>query len=348
MNNADADSNSAESALRRYGIGRASLTRLNIGLINRTWLVNADKTKYILQQVNSMFGEEVHEDIDVVTRHLHDQGLATPRLLHTTDNQRCIRQGDKLWRLYTHLDGITCNTVTEPALAYEAGAVLARFHRALLDLDYQFKNRRSGVHDTARHLFNLRTALQARQGHPRYMDVQPLALEILEHAGRLPVLPDLAPRKVHGDPKINNCLFSRETHTGLCMLDFDTLSDMVLPLELGDAMRSWCNPAGENAGDASFSVDNFRAALEGYGGIAREFISPEEWNSILPATQIIYVELASRFCADALNEDFFSWDSERFASHSEHSQVRATSQLNACKSLDRQLRDAERILAAGY
>ena len=127
------------------------------------------------------------------------------------------------------------------------------------------------------------------------------------------------------------------------MLDFDTLSNMALPLELGDAMRSWCNPVGENSTDTTFSMENYGAGLQGYISCAPEFITEEEWASILPATQIIYVELAARFCADALCEDYFSWDSNRFASHSEHSQMRAISQLNAYKSLKAQIHDAEKI-----
>jgi hypothetical protein len=130
------------------------------------------------------------------------------------------------------------------------------------------------------------------------------------------------------------------------MVDFDTLGDMVLPLELGDAMRSWCNPAGENVEATLFSLEIFRTGLEGYAGAAKDFITETEWNSILPATRIIYTELAARFCADALNEDFFGWDSKRYPSHSVHSQVRALSQLNACKSLTGQLSEAGRILAA--
>jgi Ser/Thr protein kinase RdoA (MazF antagonist) len=345
MNSRDAGVDGTAEALHRYGITPVSITPLNVGLINRTWLVADQKSKYILQLVNPMFSAEVHEDIATVTRHLHAKGVTTPRLLTTADNHYYVRVDTRLWRMYNYLEGVTYNTLDDPGLAYEAGLALGRFHKALLDLDYRFKNRRPGVHDTPRHLNILRKALDSNQDHPRYKDVLPLGREILEQAGHLPALPHLETRKVHGDPKINNVLFDKSTLKAVCMVDFDTLGDMVLPLELGDAMRSWCNPAGENTEETRFSLDIFRAGLKGYAESAKDFITETEWNSILPATRIIYIELASRFCADALNEDFFGWDSERYPSHSVHSQVRAVSQLNAGKSLEAQIKQAERILA---
>jgi Ser/Thr protein kinase RdoA (MazF antagonist) len=235
------------------------------------------------------------------------------------------------------------NSVSTPDTAFEAGKLLAGFHRALLDMDYLFHNQRSGVHDTNRHLQLLRNTLQNQSHHPRYRIILPLATEILDAASRLTPLPELNLRKVHGDPKINNFLFDTNTNQGVCMLDFDTLGNMALPLELGDAMRSWCNPAGENSEQASFSTEYFSAGLQGYASVAADFISKTEWNSIIPATELIYIELAARFCADALNENYFSWDNRRFESHSEHSRIRALSQLNAYKSLIAQSGDTRRI-----
>ena len=40
----------------------------------------------------------------------------------------------------------------------------------------------------------------------------------------------------------------------------------------------------------------------------------------------ISLELAARFCADALNERYFGWDAERFAGRGEHNLHRAHGQ----------------------
>jgi len=330
--------------LQQYGITQPLITPIATGLINQTWLIVEADRKYTLQCVNPMFTAEIHQDIATVTAHLAGKGVLTPRLVNTADKRLYIQQCGHLWRLYNYLEGTTFSQVEHPATAFEAGALLARFHAGLLDLDYQFKNARFGIHDTNKHLQTLSTALQTRQNHVRFDEILPLATEIMAIAETLPELPVLPARKVHGDPKINNFLFDPLTGKGLCLLDLDTLGNMALPLELGDAMRSWCNPAGENSQNAFFSLDNFRAGLEGYASHANEFILTEEWQAILTATQTIYIELAARFCADALIESFFSWDPTRFTSHSEHNQIRASSQLQAFKSLRLQLREAEQIV----
>ena len=53
------------------------------------------------------------------------------------------------------------------------------------------------------------------------------------------------------------------------MVDFDTLNKMPVYLELGDALRSWCNPSGEDTADGYFSMAHCRAALNGYARHAR-------------------------------------------------------------------------------
>jgi Ser/Thr protein kinase RdoA (MazF antagonist) len=169
--------------------------------------------------------------------------------------------------------------------------------------------------------------------------VEPLAKLILAAADRLDPLPDVPERIVHGDPKVNNILFTPDRTRAICLIDLDTLTPMRLPLELGDAFRSWCNPAGEDRSRAWFSLELFEAAIGGYAAEAAGSVTPAEWRSIVTATETLYVELAARFCADALNESYFGWNAREFPSRSEHNQVRAESQLNAARSLADQ-RDA--------
>ena len=123
---------------------------------------------------------------------------------------------------------------------------------------------------------------------------------------------------------------------------------MPLPLELGDAMRSWCNPASEDDSYGEFSASLFRHAMEGYADVARGWIEPAESSAIVDATRTILVELAARFCADALNESYFGWNPERFASRTEHNQVRAAGQLTVSESLVAQRRDLDAIISAAF
>ena len=65
-------------------------------------------------------------------------------------------------------------------------------------------------------------------------------------------------------------------------------------------------------------------------------LTEAERASLLDGLERICLELASRFCADALRESYFGWDAERFPSHGYHNLVRARGQLD----LHRQVRAA--------
>ena len=321
------------TTLAAWNLAGCQIAPLGSGLINHTWLVSRGADRYVLQQLNPIFPAAINDDIQVVTAHLRSRGLAAPALLPTTAGRLWVEDGGRVFRLMTHMDGVSRERLGGPAEAREAGALLARFHWALADLQHEFRNQRHGVHNTPRHLANLRQALVDHATHRDFAAIRPLAEDILQLAAALPPLPAVPERIVHGDPKTNNLLFEIATGRALCFIDLDTLGRMPLPLELGDAFRSWCNPAGEDQRESAFALDLFGAAVRGYAEAAADWITPDESGAIVSATLTIYVELAARFCADALRESYFGWDAQRFPTRSAHNQVRVVSQLNAARAL---------------
>ena len=322
------------SALAAYALSPAHIRPLSTGLINKTWRVTEHNGRdYILQQVNRNFAPEANLDIDFVTRHLEQSGLLTPRLLPDRHGMVYHRQDGRIWRLFNHIRGNTHERLEQPQLAEAAGVLLGRVHNALATLDYELQKPLSLTHDTPRHSAHLQHTLANRRSHARYATLKPLGEAILARLRQQPAWPASSARMVHGDPKISNFIFSEDDRSARCMVDFDTLNRMPVCMELGDALRSWCNPAGEDAANGRFSLPHCQAALRGYARHAGALLRPEEWRAIPAATLTIYLELAARFCADALNEDYFSWNPERFGSHSEHSEIRARGQLSAADSL---------------
>lgn len=318
-----------------FDLDAASLEPVTSGHINLTWMgTRHDGTHAVLQRVNPIFPPTVHADIEAVTRHLQAKGLATPRLIPTRGGRLWVGQHGEVWRLQTRIEGVAHETVDSALAAREVGSLLGRFHAALADLEHEPSSERSGVHDLARHLGVLDEALEAHRTHAAWPAVSALAETIAAHAAELPPLPDSPPRFVHGDPKISNVLFEPGTDKALCMIDLDTLTRMPVTIELGDAFRSWCNSRAEDSPDASFSVPLFAAAAAGYGSAAPRFLTPGEWRAIPDATRRIALVLATRFCADALNERYFGWDPSRFASASAHNRARTEAQLALARSLD--------------
>ncbi|MDE0678640.1 MAG: aminoglycoside phosphotransferase family protein [Gammaproteobacteria bacterium] len=322
----------AEQALDAYGLRAESLEYLDHGLINRTWRVRGENgASYALQRLSPILGPEIHEDIEVVTAHIAARGMATPRLVGASAGGLYVEREDGVWRLLTWLEGEFHNRLENTGQAEQAGALLARFHMALADFDRPFASKRRPIHEPERRIREMEQALAAHRGHPLHAEAERLQRRTLELMAQLPAMPETPLRVAHGDPKINNMLFSPEGE-GLAMLDLDSLGRLSLPYELGDAFRSWCNPMGEDSEETEFSVELFEAARSGYLDVAT-FIAKEERSCLVDATLWITLELTTRFTADILNDRYFGWDPRRFASRAEHNLVRARGQLRLAESL---------------
>ncbi len=322
------------SVLKAWGFEAGRIDHVQVGHINQTFRVSTGTSgaEYVLQRLNPMFGPAVHYDIEAITERLEARGLVTPRLLRTRSNELWHIDGEGgLWRVMTWIDGRNISAVDSPLICHEAGLLVARFHLAVKDFKYEFRNQRVGVHDTSAHVRRLVETLESHDFHKLHADVKPLAEEAMERLKQLPSLEGLPERIVHGDLKINNLIFTPEEE-GLCLIDLDTLGHMNIAVELGDALRSWCNPTGESRADSEFAPECYQAALEGYAEGGGTFLCPEEINAIPVGVETIALELTVRFLTDALQESYFGWDRVEFASAGHHNLHRAKSQLSFARS----------------
>lgn len=312
-------------------------------LINLTFVVNRTidpaSERIIVQRLHPVFGETVHHDIEAVTAHLARRGLETPRLIRTRDGGLWVNEpapSAHVWRALSFVEGQTFHRSEDVVQLGNAARLLARFHGALADLHHEFVHVRT-IHDTARHLDNLRAALASERARH---DAHALALgdEILRHAEGIRIDYGEFPRRViHGDPKLSNVMFDpHHASEARCMIDLDTLGRGYLAHELGDALRSWCNPAGEDTTAPSVNEAIFRAVLAGYGREHPADVQQDEILSAVDGVETISLELASRFAADAILDAYFGWDPTRFGSRREHNLVRARGQLALSRSVRQQ------------
>lgn len=358
--------------LAAYGLEGAHVEPITIGLINHTFRVDArfdgqvdprletsrgdaGGRRVVLQRLHPAFRGEVNLDLDAITTHLAARGLPTPRLVRTKGGAPFVTlaelaparadepDADRPWRALTWLDGVVRHVSDDPAAFRSAGALVARFHRALGDLHHDFAFTRPGAHDTDAHLARLRAAQSAHRGHRRYETLAPLADAILAHAR--PSIGPLPTRIIHGDLKLSNVLFASE-RDAYALLDLDTLQHGTLAVELGDALRSWCNPRGEDTLDVRVDVAIFEAAIEGYARGAAGHTTPEERAAIVPGFETIALELASRFCLDTFEERYFRWDATQHESASHHLELRARGQLALAQDVAARRRALDAIVMA--
>jgi Ser/Thr protein kinase RdoA (MazF antagonist) len=317
---------------------------LDDGLINHTWRLDRNGTPVAaLQRLNTrIFSPLVHEDIEAVTARLAERGVVTPRLVRTRAGELWHSGADgSVWRILTWEGDTTLHAVDSPERAYAAAALVARFHASVADLTHTFKSVRPGVHDTEAHMSGLRQALAACPDHRLYAQVAPLAERVLARWETLRAeLPALPLQVIHGDLKISNIRFRGQE--AWCLVDLDTLQHNTLDVELGDAMRSWCNPSREDDAHARFDVKIFSAAMAGYQSAVS--LSDAARSAVVPGVLRITWELTARFCRDALLESYFGWDRTRFPAAGEHNLARARGQAALATDLERRRDEAEAAL----
>ena len=174
------------------------------------------------------------------------------------------------------------------------------------------------------------TIRQSTSEYCNYAAVQALANEVIEVYEHWSDDSNLPNRAIHGDLKFNNILFAgtagSKMNTAAAIIDFDTVGRMPLYMELGDAWRSWCNRAGEDSSEAAFDLELFRASVEGYFSQSDLTLSEAELDSLGSSIERISLELTARFAADALNENYFGWNPEKYPSSSAHNLIRAQGQ----------------------
>ena len=314
-----------EPVLSAYGFAKLASDQISQGLVNMTFrVVNAEgQPCAIVQRLHPSFGPLVNADLDMVTQHLARNGMTTPRLIRTRAGKQFF-QYHGIWRALTFVQGRTVERLVDERMGKSAAALVARFHRTISDLRYVYQHTRNAVHDTSRHLEILAERLATGEDKQS----TELAKKILSTADQLEPLPPLPLQHTHGDLKISNILFDSDKWIASCLVDLDTCQKQPMHFELGDMLRSWCNPAGEDTRKTYFDVSMYDTILQSYFRESGHLLTPQERAAIPLGLATICIELAARFCVDAFDQAYFGWDATRFESRREHNLIRAEGQLN--------------------
>lgn len=293
---------------------------IEIGLINKTYLVTTDKLQYIFQELSPLFNPAVNFDSNAISQHLQKMAIATPKIYRTDSEELYHVDEGRNFRALFFIDGQSYDTCSKE-MAQSAGLVVGQFHQALLNLDYNYRSTRKSAGDYAFHQQNLLSALKNHPEHDYYSKVLPLAQTMIESMGRIKIDAPLVQRHIHGDPKISNLMFNG--HKAICLVDFDTLQKSSWSLELADAFRSWCNPYKEDNLEAFVDLEIAEQALHGYSSAMKGHFSEQEAKDLALHCQAISLCLAMRYLADVLCENYFNFDAKRYAKRSDHNWLRA-------------------------
>ena len=331
------------SILDNWNISKSLRSSKHQGLINHTWLVG-DPVEGVLQWVNPIFNENIHLDIEAVTSHLLSKGLQTTSLISTHNGTGYVADPNGgFWRILRYIPGQTFDTVQSTKHAFAAGKLVGEFHNAMSDFEYTWQAPYRDSHNTVQKMALLEDTLHSADGHNLEVPVRALGNQILrewaEWSGQL----NLPKRSCHGDLKISNLHF-KNLEQGICLLDLDTLGPGDYSIEMGDAWRSWCNPAGEsNLEQTYFDLSLFEASANGWL-TEMHSITAEEKNNLISGVERICLELSARFCADAIQNTYFKENRSLFPEIGQHNLQRARTQFKLAQSVNAQKSQAEKII----
>ncbi len=297
------------------------------GLINDTCLVTTDAQsdrKVILQRINTRVFPEpawIMANLRALLDHVHERqagirhpghDLRLPEIYTTYAHEDFLVGPDGgFWRATGFIDNAcTIDKIASPGQAEEVGFALGRFHHLVHDLEPErLHDTLPGFHILPRYLERFTEVAnrkkRASSSHKldycvSFIDARQQGADVLEaakHQGLLRLRP------IHGDPKLDNILFDQQSGHALSLIDLDTVKPGLIHYDIGDCLRSCCNPAGECADDAAsvrFDLDLCHAILERYLDETRGFLTPHDYAYLYDAIRLIPFELGIRFLTDHL------------------------------------------------
>jgi Ser/Thr protein kinase RdoA (MazF antagonist) len=295
------------------------LSSLGQGNINDTYLAEAQNKTIVLQRINDQVFPVPQLIIDNL-QHLSQHLLSIPEtcsqrwedvvLVPTLDGSLSVRDdNNKLWRAISYVSN--CNSVsqlTNPFQAEQMGWALGHFHKRLTGLD---KNRIEtvlpGFHDISSYLSHYDQLPLPSPTHDS-TDIR-LCMDTIQKERFRVLSLERALKKgaihqtlIHGDPKVANVLFDKDSDRAVSIIDLDTVGPGLLQHDVGDCLRSVCNTAGEESdpAEASFDLDICSTTLKGYFSQADTLLTAIDREFIYDGLKTITFELGLRFFTDYL------------------------------------------------
>ncbi|MCC5638554.1 aminoglycoside phosphotransferase family protein [Nostoc sp. CHAB 5844] len=333
-----------------------SVTPFGSGNINDTFLVTLDSATeqhFVLQRINTQVFRQprlIMQNMRIFSDHVYQRLQYTllnrrwevPRVMSTKDAQDyCIDAEGAFWRAISFIPGSqSFDTMPNIGYATEIGYALGMFHNLISDLPPEkLADTLAGFHITPLYLRHYQEVLANTSPQSsaevnyclQFVSDRTTSAHILENAKTQGLLPL---RLMHGDPKINNVMFDTATQKAVSVIDLDTVKPGLVHYDIGDCLRSGCNPAGEETEQwdtVYFDTDLCQGILQGYLSAAKAFLTENDYAYMYDGIRLIAFELGLRFFSDYLAGNVYFK-----VKHPEHNLARAIVQFKLTESIESQ------------
>jgi len=338
-------------ATSAYGSGNVNDTFIAI------FRTTFSEERVIVQRINThVFNhpEWIMENMRLVTDHVHkklereqdeaDRIWQLPRIIPCKNGKDYfLDEEGGYWRVITLMASAKAYDKTvNTEHACEVGTVLGQFHRLISDIDpSRLHDTLPGFHRTPMYLQQydkqrasaggmklLGQSVEARRLQ-RFIEERRDVAGVLESALESG---ELKTRPIHGDPKVSNVLIDELTGKGTSIVDLDTVKPGLIHYDFGDAMRSVCNPVGEEAtslNDVVFNIDLCEALFRGYMIHGSQFLTPADRKYLYASVRLLPFELGIRFFGDYLGGNTYFK-----VRHQDQNLNRARVQFKLCESIE--------------
>ncbi len=345
----------------------ARVEPLGSGNVNDTFLVEtrgSRQRRYVLQRLNQRVfrrpdlvmanilavGEHVQERLARACPVRGQRRWELPQVVRARlDRRAWVERGEEFWRMLTFVEGCrSVDVVASADQAREVGFGLGLFHHLISDLPPdRLADTLEGFHVTPAYLAHYDAVLSdtpAAAGS----DLAHCRAFVEDRRGFAPVLEQaraaglLLPRPIHGDPKVNNVMLDLISGQAVALVDLDTVMPGLIHYDIGDCLRSCCNPVGEETTDLEavhFDLDLCRDVLSGYLAAASGFLTESDYAHLYAAIRLICFELGLRFFTDHLAGDVYFR-----ADHRGHNLQRALVQFRLTQSIEAQERQIRALI----
>ncbi|MGC8493701.1 MAG: phosphotransferase enzyme family protein [Syntrophobacteraceae bacterium] len=344
----------------------AEIRRLGAGNVNDTFLVASGSyrnKRFILQRINGRvfsMPEWIMQNLRVLSAHVSERLAGVLPAGRRWDMVRFFKTEDckefwidpegGFWRAMSFIENAeSYETVAGLDHAAEVGFAVGFFHTLVSDLaPWTLKDTLEGFHITPLYLRRYRKVQAGARRVPASADTARCIDFIEKRTGLVAVLEDakaegkLPLRIIHGDPKVSNVMIDTGTKRAVSIVDLDTVKPGLVHYDIGDGLRSCCNPLGEEAEDPDmvrFEPELCRAFLRGYFSAAGGFLTEADREWIYDSIRLIAFELGMRFFTDFLEGDvYFS------VQEPEQNLRRALVQFRLVESIELQARALRQVI----
>ncbi len=279
-----------------------------------------------------------------------DPARETLQLVKTRDGRDYHTDAKgRVWRLTPFIEDTECFQNATPELFEEAARAFGRFQYMLRDYPAEtLYETIENFHNTEARLEQFLAALEA-DPLGRAAEVAEEAQFVLDRKADCSVLVSalregkLPLRVTHNDTKLNNVLFDKTTHRGICIVDLDTTMPGLSMYDFGDAVRDGANYADEDEQDLSkvnFDMDLFERYTRGFLEGCRGSLTPAELEYLPWGGRIIALELGMRFLTD-----YLLGDSYFHTTYPRQNLYRCRTQFKLSHDMERQFEQMQAVVA---